>query len=64
MTRTFNLPMGLSQRDLDRAPDGEPCSGGCGEKVTDADKHFETPCGSFCQECMELHLKECGEECG
>lgn len=31
----------------------------CGEDVTEDDKYFATPCGTFCDECMGKHMEVC-----
>ena len=37
----------------------EECQG-CEARVSEDDPHYATPCGTFCDECMEKHIKECG----
>ena len=51
----FNLPIGVTLREIDPRARCECCSEVC-------EKEFETPCGIFCAECIEQHLREC-EEC-
>jgi hypothetical protein len=58
MTRNFNLPPGVSLRDIDPPVTGERCAG-CDEPLAQFEKTFETPCGQFCVECLEVHLTEC-----
>ncbi len=37
------------------------CSGeGCDELVDIEDDYYSTPCGTFCNECMADHVRECG----
>lgn len=37
---------------------GEECND-CTAMVDSNDSYFATPCGTFCDECMEDHVKEC-----
>lgn len=31
----------------------------CDEEVTEHDRYFSTPCGTYCDDCMAQHVKEC-----
>jgi hypothetical protein len=39
-------------------PRDEACCS-CDAHVAHEDKYFSTPCGTYCEGCMEKHLKDC-----
>lgn len=62
MTRNLNLPPGITIRDIDppHSDEAEQCQGPrCAEWVEPHDRYSDTPCGAFCVECFDEHLKRC-----
>lgn len=59
----FNLPPGCSRREIeDPTPsaEAEQCNGPRCEVMVEPDDHYyATPCGTFCVECMDEHMREC-----
>lgn len=60
----FNLPPGATMQEIEGCrfigPPEEQCNGaGCQEMVEEGADYYATPCGTYCGECMQAHMKTC-----